>query len=325
MTSSYPKGFGHLAVNASESSAELAAHPTLPGVDVSSFQGPPGGWVHEAGTFDWASVKITELEPNGTRYVNPDAAADWDWLKHNHKGRIGYLFGHPSVSVTATVDFFISELTALGLADDDGVALDLEVTDGLGAAAVSAWGVEVLSELHRRLGRKPLLYTFLSFAESGNCAGQGGYPLWIADPSSPPGHPRVPLPWHAWSIHQYDISGNIDRDTANYATLPEMFRALGKPPKEPDLTNLGGKLDAGLAVGRWSDGTCIVVGLGTDNYMHGKRFAGHWGSWVKVSPTTALGVPTIAVESGGRGWLYYINSAHEVIQLVTRDFGKTWS
>ena len=92
-------------------------------------------------------MKLTELEPNGTRYINPDAQADWDWLKANGKGRIAYLFGHPAVSATETVAFFLSELNHIGLRDTDAVALDLEVTDGLRPAQVAAWGVSVQSQL----------------------------------------------------------------------------------------------------------------------------------------------------------------------------------
>jgi len=101
------------------------------GVDVSAYQGRPDTWRAEAGTISWAAVKLTELEPNGTRYVNEFAAADWSWLRQNNKSRIAYLFGHPSVSAADSVDFFLAELSRLGLENDDGVALDLEDTDGL--------------------------------------------------------------------------------------------------------------------------------------------------------------------------------------------------
>ena len=117
---------------------------------------------------------------------------------------------------------------ACGLEDGDGVALDLEVTDGLRAAAVAAWGADVLALLERETSRPPLLYTFISFAEAGNCAGLGKYPLWLADPSSPPGKPRVPAPWKTWAIQQTGISGSIDRDLANFANLAAMRHALGK-------------------------------------------------------------------------------------------------
>src|SRR5215469_8355408 len=64
------------------------------------------------------------------RYVNPDAAPDWAALKAGGQLRIGYFFGHPGTSATDTVALFTSEIQKLGLADNDGVALDLEVTDG---------------------------------------------------------------------------------------------------------------------------------------------------------------------------------------------------
>jgi GH25 family lysozyme M1 (1,4-beta-N-acetylmuramidase) len=199
----------------------------LEGVDVASFQGSPASWTNVVGDIVWAAVKITELEPNGTKYVNPDAKADMDWLRSNHKGRIGYFFGHPSVDATQTVDFFVTQFNTIGRHDTDAVALDLETTDGLPAQKVAAWAVDVQSQLHKRLDRPPLVYTFIDFVKQGNCAGLGGYPLWIADPSSPRGHPVVPAPWKTWAIHQYATTANIDRDVAAYANQSAMFKALG--------------------------------------------------------------------------------------------------
>ncbi len=224
---------------------------TLPGVDVSSFQGPPSTWLPIAGHIDWAAVKLTELEADGTRYVNPEAAADWRTLGSAKKGRVAYTFGHPSTSAAGTVAFFTGELAKIGFTDRDAVGLDLEVTNGRSPAEVAAWGREVLAELHRVLDRTPLIYTFISFAQEGNCAGMGHYPLWIADPSSPRGHPRVPEPWHTWAAHQYETTGRIDRDVANYRTLAAMTAALGKTPKKEakviEHTTAGHQSLAGLA------------------------------------------------------------------------------
>jgi hypothetical protein len=86
----------------------------------------------------------------------------------------------------------------------------------------------VLRELAWRLDRHPLLYTFRGFAAAGNCAGLGSYPLWIADPSSPPGRPVVPAPWTAWVIHQTGIAGQIDRDLAAWPTADAMRAAVGR-------------------------------------------------------------------------------------------------
>jgi GH25 family lysozyme M1 (1,4-beta-N-acetylmuramidase) len=307
---------------------KAAPEKLLAGVDVSGYQGTPSKWASTAGTISWAAVKVTEFEANGTKYVNPYAAADWEWLHSKKKGRIAYLFGHPSVSAANTVNFFITQLNALGLRDADGVALDLEVSDGLTPAHVASWGVDVQSELETRLGRTPLLYTFLSFAEAGNCAGLGRYPLWIADPSSTKGHPRVPEPWTKWSIHQYDISGSIDRDVANFASESAMFDALGKKTtvKEPGVQNLGGKIATGLATGRWPNGHIVVAGLGQDGFVQANLWDGEkWEGWKNISRTKAIGAPTLTVWVDNHGRLYYIDSAHNVIQMITTDGGKTWA
>jgi lysozyme len=203
---------------------------TLPGVDVSSFQGEPGQWRGLAGHIAFAGVKFTELSASGP-YTNPTALADWAALHAMGAGRVAYLFGHPSAGVTATVDLFLSVLHPV-LADTDSVALDLEVPDGLPPARVATWGREVLTLLEHRTSRRALLYTFRSFAIEGNCAGMGSHLLWIADPDHPAGKPDVPAPWKTWAVHQY-ASSPIDRDVAAYPSLGAMRAALGKPAPTP--------------------------------------------------------------------------------------------
>jgi GH25 family lysozyme M1 (1,4-beta-N-acetylmuramidase) len=306
------------------------ANELLPGVDVSSFQGPPADWVGEAGAIVWAAVKLTELQPNGTRYINPDAQADWDWLHAHSKGRIAYLFGHPSTSAAETASFFVSELDKIGLRDTDAVCLDLEVTDGEGPSHVSAWADNVQSELKSRLHRPPLLYTFIDFAKEGNCAGLGRYPLWIADPSSPRGHPRVPEPWTTWSIQQFDISGNIDRNVADYASQQVMFDKLGKQtapkPPEPGMTNIGGNVSA-VAATVWPNGRILVAGIGTDAFVWRRAWSVKgWGRWQQVSPTKAKGsLALIVTATDGGGKMYYIEPSGETIEITTTDYGTTWS
>ena len=300
----------------------------LAGVDVSSFQGPPGDWTDAAGDIVWAAVKVTELEPNGTKFVNSDAKADLDWLKTNHKGRIAYLFGHPSTSATESVDFFLTELNHIGLYDTDAVALDLEVTDGLPAHQVALWGADVQSQLQKRLERPPLLYTFLDFAKEGNCEGLGGYPLWIADPSSPAGHPTVPAPWKTWAIHQYDISGDIDRDVADYPSQAAMFEALGrqKPkPPEPDMENLGGNVSA-VSAAVWPNGRIVVAGIGTDSCVWRRMWSANgWGAWARVSAAKAKGNVALTTSGESAGHLYYIEPSGETVQLTTSNNGNTWT
>ena len=300
------------------------AVPLLHGVDVSSFQGLPSNWKHAAGPISWAAVKITELEPNGVHYVNPDAGPDWAYLERQNLNRVAYLFGHPSVNAGETVTFFLSQLNRLGLHDGDGIALDLEVTDGLGPAAVSAWARNVASQLHHRTGRQPVIYTFLSFAESGNCAGLGHYPLWIADPSSPMGRPRVPRPWTTWTMHQHSIIGSIDRDVAKFASPAAMRAALGKP-KESHVHNLGGSNTSALAAIRWDNGVTVVAGMGKNGFVQATRFDGKWSAWKNVSPTKALHPPAMIAWGKGTGHLYYTDQHGDVIELATGNYGQHWS
>jgi len=298
----------------------------LAGCDVASFQGSPGSWTSAVGDFVWAGVKLTEFEPNGTKYVNPDAKADMDWLHGHHKGRVAYLFGHPSVNATDTVDFFMSEFHHIGVRDTDAVALDLEVTDGLAAHQVATWAADVLSQLHKRLDRSPLVYTFIDFAKQGNCAGLGGYPLWIADPSSARGHPVVPAPWKKWALHQYAIIANIDRDVADYASQSAMVKALGKTkPSEPDVKNLGGSWSA-IAATVWADGQIVVAGIGNDSFVHTKTWsqANGWGAWKKVSPTKAKGTLALTSSGKGAGAMYYIEPSGEAVEITTSNYGDSW-
>lgn len=208
----------------------------LPGVDVASFQGLPAAWQPSAGHILWAGVKLTELGPGGSRYVNPDAVADWAYLAKAKLGRIAYLFAHPSTDPGETASFFGDVLGPLGLDDADAIGVDLEVTDGLSPEQVNAWALEVTNLLHARYDRHPLLYTYLFFAEAGNCASLGHLPLWMSDPSSPPGHPRIPAPWKTFAIHQYSTGGAIDRDLAAYTSLAAMAAALGKPQPPQEET-----------------------------------------------------------------------------------------
>ena len=301
----------------------------LHGVDVASYQGTPGQWSGAAGKISWAAVKFTELQPPAggpapVPYVNPDAAADWAYLEKHKLGRIAYLFGHPSVSATASVELFASEVRKVGLAAGDGIALDLEVTNGRGPAEVDAWAAEVMAELEKRYDRKPVLYTYLSFAEAGNCAHLGKYPLWISNPSRPAGKPQVPAPWKTWAIHQYSTtSGQIDRDVANYASLAAMEAALGKP-KGPDMKNIGGSITGDLASVRWPSTVTVVAGLGSDGFVQAARWEGSWGAWRNVSPTKSKGAPALLAWGKADGRLFYTDEAGNAIVLITGDAGQTW-
>lgn len=204
--------------------------PDIKGVDLASFQGEPGQWTMLPGAqgIQWAAVKFTEVSHEHGVYENPDAKDDWDFLWKSKKGRIAYLFAHPDVSIDATIGPFAAMVNELGLLPDDGIAVDLEVTEGMSPAAVAAWAQELFASLARVFGRRPILYTFVNFIESGNCHGLDAYPLWIASLTTP-GLPQVPHPFTDWFAQQYAQNGGIDQDVAHFSTLAAMQAAMGKP------------------------------------------------------------------------------------------------
>jgi hypothetical protein len=132
------------------------------------------------------------------------------------------------MSIQATIAPFKAMTDKLGLLPGDGVAVDLEVTDGMSPAAISSWARELFAELSKLYGRRVILYTFESYVTDGNCDGLGNYHLWIASLTTP-GLPRVPHPFTDWFAQQYAQNGQIDQDVAHFSSLPAMQAAMGKP------------------------------------------------------------------------------------------------
>lgn len=178
------------------------------------------------------AIKFTE----GTGYLSPVAQSDW--VNAEAAGdvvRMAYHFFHPSVSVPGQVRFFLDSVKNAGLESGDMLMLDLESTDGMPAMEVAAAAREFCSLAESEVHAPVIVYTYINFAETGNCDGLGNNPLFIADPSSPPGKPRVPHPWSLWSFHQYGVIRGIDADLANFGTVDQLAK-LGvfvEPPPPP--------------------------------------------------------------------------------------------
>lgn len=183
-------------------------------------------------SLSFAFLKATE----GTGFRDALFPAAWRAIGELGLVRGAYHFAHPGQDAHAQAEAFLSYVKAAGLGDSDLLALDLEVNDGHSPASVAAWGQQFCTAVRAGAGRAPLVYTFIAFAEAGNCAGLGGYPLWIADPSSAPGSPRVPAPWKTWALHQYGQQG-LDLDMANYPAKAAMTAALGVPDWQEAMMN----------------------------------------------------------------------------------------
>jgi lysozyme len=178
---------------------------------------------------------IASKATEGTGYVSPVFQQDWINTKAAGKGRMAYHFFHPSISALAQARFFLDTVKNAKLEDGDCLMLDHESTDGLDAGSVASAAIAFRHAVEEETNCKLVIYTYINFAETGNCEGLGNSPLFIADPSSPPGHPRVPLPWHEWTMHQYGQRKGIDEDICHFTNIEDFYK-LAVLPKPPPLT-----------------------------------------------------------------------------------------
>ena len=151
---------------------------------------PAFDWAAEKGRISFAFIKATE----GTSIIDPEFAANWQAAKALGIVRGAYHFGHPKNGAANDSRAFLATVRAHGLEPGDLLALDLETTDGLGPQQVAEYARNWCTDVHRATGHTPVVYTFLSFAEEGNCAGLGRNPLWIAEPSAPAAGRSCPTP-----------------------------------------------------------------------------------------------------------------------------------
>ena len=223
--------------------------------DISSYQGEPNLL-----SLDCQIIAIKATE--GTGYKSPTFQAMWAQAKKDKLARMAYHFLHPSISGVAQARFFLDSVKNAGLETGDLLALDLEDSDGLGAAEVATVARVFTRAVEEEVKCSVVVYTYLDFANRGNCVGLEYNPLWIAEPSSPAGQPVIPKPWKVWSFHQYGIVRGVDADVANFQTVEQLDKIgvlTGPPPLQPNQRNL-----------ILSDGTMTVERVvNIDNLVHG--------------------------------------------------------
>lgn len=257
------------------------------GIDLSSYQ-PSFDWSAEKGRISFAFMKATE----GTTIRDPDFAAYWQRAEDLGLVRGAYHFAHPKNGAATEARAFLDVVRAHGLKAGDLLALDLETSDGLSPARVAEYGRNWCADVHHATGHTPVVYTFQSFAEQGNCAGLGHYPLWIAEPSAPAGRPAVPAPWSTWKFHQYGTarvgSNTVDVDVFNgdTAALKEFASPAPPAPKEEAEVQSGTLNNGASAVTAIAIpfGSAKTIGFACDNGIQGLPSAhlrvavwdGHW-------------------------------------------------
>lgn len=199
------------------------------GIDVSNWQGTLN-W--DGRSIKFAFAKATE----GTTFIDDQFTRNWAQMASHKLIRGAYHFAHPSADPVIEAEHFLTVVRGQGLHDGDLLALDLEADDGRKPADVAAWARSWCAYVQKATGIRPLVYTDISYARGGYCAGLGSYPLWIAAPSYPAGKPPMPLgPWTSAAVHQY-ADTPVDKDVSTLSVA--QLRALGSTtPEEDDVSS----------------------------------------------------------------------------------------
>ena len=99
------------------------------------------------------------------------------------------------------------------------------------------------------------MYSFWDFITSGNCAGLGCYPLWLAIYQK--ATPGAPAPWSAWQFWQSGGTSNHDNDVFNGSAADLSAWISSFQPKVVDEVQSGQLNNGANAV------TVITVPLGS--------------------------------------------------------------
>jgi len=205
---------------------------TLPGIDVSTFQG----------NVNWPQVKASgrvfsiARVSAGLKIVDSKFAQNWPGMKSAGMVRGVYQFFHPNEDAVKQADLLIAKVDAAGglQPGDLPPVLDLEDTDDLASSVVVSQAKLWLARVEARYGVKPFVYTafFMSDVIGSHFS---GYPLWVANYNAT--CPLMPAGWTEWVFWQTSdtgvipgISGATDTNLFN-GTLAQLQAVTIPPPK----------------------------------------------------------------------------------------------
>ncbi|KAA9161101.1 lysozyme [Amycolatopsis acidicola] len=197
----------------------VTATATVPGIDVSGYQGNVDWASHWSNGIKFAYVKATE----STTYTNPYFAQQYNGSYNVGMIRGAYHFATPDTSSgAAQAQYFVAH--GGGWSGDGKTlpgALDMEYNPygatcyGLSASAMTAWVKDFSDTYHALTNKYPTIYTSASWWNQ--CAGgdfSATNPLWVARYASSVG--TLPTGWGVYTFWQYS-SSPIDQDTFNGA------------------------------------------------------------------------------------------------------------
>jgi GH25 family lysozyme M1 (1,4-beta-N-acetylmuramidase) len=242
------------------SSTTANAATTLPGIDVSKWQG----------TIDWSKVAGAGIRfaiaraTKGRTYVDPTFQANVNEARANGIVVGAYHRATPSGGATANIADARAEANHYLDVASPGVgdlipALDIEETGGLTPADLVVWVKAWVTRVTNVLGVKPMLYASPHFwtVDMGDSTwfADNGYRLWLAHWNVP--SPTVPAnDWQGrgWTFWQWThkpglpgVTTDLDRDRfpgTNLVTA-RIAQLTAKPGAGGSVTDITGRLACG--------------------------------------------------------------------------------
>jgi lysozyme len=242
------------------SSTAANAATTLPGIDVSKWQG----------TIDWSKVAAAGVRfaiaraTKGQIYVDPTFQANVNGARANGIVIGAYHRATPSGGATANIADARAEANHYLDVASPGVgdlipALDIEETGGLAPAALVVWVKAWVTRVTNILGVRPMLYASPHFwtVNMGDSTwfADNGYRLWLAHWNVP--SPTVPAnDWQGrgWTFWQWThkpgmpgVTTDLDRDRfagTNLVTA-RIAQLTAKPGAGGSVTDITGRLSCG--------------------------------------------------------------------------------
>lgn len=187
------------------------------GIDVSHWQGP----------IDWAKVKSAGISfaimkaTEGVKYTDDTVSYNVSAAKQNGLAVGVYHFCRASnvSEAIAEANFFCSVISDLGGVLDIPPILDIETVNANTRPEVVAICKVWLSAVEKKLGVRPMIYSFPYFIDTYLDESLCDYPLWYANYG---GSLDNRAGWQEWTILQHTdkgivpgISGNVDMNEYN--------------------------------------------------------------------------------------------------------------
>lgn len=219
---------GEAAIDVAAGPAGLTVGPTLPGLDVSHWQG----------SIDWRKVAragkrfVFMKATDGDDYLDPTFATNRSGARSNGLVVGAYHFARPDASKG---DALHEARWFVGHADPGPghllPVLDLETSKGLDRQEITLWARRWVAEVRRLTGVTPFVYTspygWMARTGDSRALARDGAPLWIAhwgvdSPTLPAGN-WDGRGWRVWQHtskgHVAGIAGHVDLDVASGRSL----------------------------------------------------------------------------------------------------------